>query len=406
MSRVGLLAGGNDQTLKVWYEPVASKSPPQELNWNGRNLAGHEGGKKAVPLMPHEVTIEPGEAMALQRHARPVNAVAFEPPGAAGSNPEHPEDVLFSAGWDGVVVRWESPDRKTLFAPLPAGPVSGNARTRGFGSLAVGRRFVAGASLESIFLYDVTGAHRESLHSWRAHTPSVSALAFHPGGHILATGGLDREIRLWALDESGSFATAPSLGRDSVLHYWTILPDHEEMATADGGRTVKGSCHQQTVTCLAWTPDGKRLISGSRDKTIAVWDAVDGRLIHRTPMMHSGVNALAVSRDGKRLASAGQDNDIVLWEITAEGLDRRAVGHGHTASVTSVAFDPSGMRIISGSEDKTVKVWDAEPSEDGLMELLTLEEHTNLIHSVAFSPSGRDIASASSDGTVRVWKTE
>src|SRR5207248_1006633 len=72
---------------------------------------------------------------------------------------------------------------------------------------------------------------------------------------------------------------------------------------------------------------------------------------------------------------------------------------GHTAGIGSVAFSPDGKRIVSGSDDETVKVWDAQTGQ----ETLTLKGHTHWVISVAFSPDGKRIASGSFDKTVRVW---
>ena len=72
---------------------------------------------------------------------------------------------------------------------------------------------------------------------------------------------------------------------------------------------------------------------------------------------------------------------------------------GHTSGVRSVAFSPDGKRIVSGSIDNTLKIWDAVSGE----ELQTLEGHTTSVYSVAFSPDGKRIVSGSLDTTLKIW---
>jgi WD40 repeat protein len=76
---------------------------------------------------------------------------------------------------------------------------------------------------------------------------------------------------------------------------------------------------------------------------------------------------------------------------------------GHIGSVSSVAFSPDGRRIVSGSDDTSIRVWDAET---GQTLLGPLEGHTNHVHSVSFSPGGRRIVSSSRDRSIRVWNAE
>jgi WD40 repeat protein len=109
---------------------------------------------------------------------------------------------------------------------------------------------------------------------------------------------------------------------------------------------------------VTFDPNGRRIVSGSWDRTVRVWDADSGR--------------------------------------------RLAVLRGHENRVTSVAFDPNGRRIISGSDDQTVRVWDADSGR----ELAVLRGHRKLVTSVAFDPNSRRIVSGSSDGTVRVWDAD
>ena len=111
----------------------------------------------------------------------------------------------------------------------------------------------------------------------------------------------------------------------------------------------------------------------------------------------SGVWSVAFSPDGKHIVSAGYFGSLKVWDVET-GEEMRNL-KGHSGHVRSVAFSLDGKRIVSGSNDKTVKVWDAGTGHD----MLTLEGHFGGVTSVAFSPDGKRIVSASDDKTMKVW---
>jgi WD40 repeat protein len=113
---------------------------------------------------------------------------------------------------------------------------------------------------------------------------------------------------------------------------------------------------------------------------------------------HDGeVTSVAYSPNGKYIASGSDDGTVRVWDATTATL--RHTLTGHDSRVTSVSFSPDGKYIASGSYDWTVRVWDATTAT--LRHTLT--GHDSLVTSVSFSPDGKYIASGSNDGTVRVW---
>jgi WD40 repeat protein len=155
--------------------------------------------------------------------------------------------------------------------------------------------------------------------------------------------------------------------------------------------------HHVFVNAVAWSPDGRRIASGSDDRTVQVWNAADGSNVY-TYRSHSNlVEAVAWSPDGKRIASGGFDSTVQVWDA-ADG-SHTFTYRGHSSFVDTVVWSPKGKRIASGSYDNTVQVWDAVNGGN----VYTYHGHNNTVSTVAWSPDGKRIASASSDATVRVW---
>jgi WD40 repeat protein len=113
---------------------------------------------------------------------------------------------------------------------------------------------------------------------------------------------------------------------------------------------------------------------------------------------HNGwVESVAISPDSKVLASGSDDKTIKLWDI-ATGAQLRSL-EGHTSAVFSVAFSPDGKTLASSSDDKTIRLWNVATGA----QLRALEGHTHDVRSVAFSPDGKTLASGSDDKTIKLW---
>lgn len=161
--------------------------------------------------------------------------------------------------------------------------------------------------------------------------------------------------------------------------------------------------HEQLVTSVAFSPDGKFIVSGSDDKTLRRWDARTGQLIGQPMRGHQkSIASVAVSPDGRRIVSGGFDNTLRLWDAqTGKTLGQPMRGHENI--VRSVAFSPDGKRIVSGGFDNTLRLWDAQT---GRPIGQPMQGHESWVNCVAFSPDSKRIVSGSHDNTLRLWDAE
>ncbi|MCP5158497.1 MAG: protein kinase [Gammaproteobacteria bacterium] len=244
-----------------------------------------------------------------------------------------------------------------------------------------------------------------------------TAVTFSPNGRWLASGGVDRAVRLWSV-ESGSCVKTLT-GHSGAINAVAFSPD-ERLIASGGDRTIRlwrvngGPClaawrgHAGTVNAIAFSPDGQWLVSGAGDRTVRLWRVDSGQCVAVLAGHIGGVSAVAYGPDGRLLASSGADRTVRLWR--ADLKQCLAVLPGRTGRVTSVALSADGRWLASGSgsfserrrDDDTVRLWRVENRQC----VAAFPGHTGSVNAVAFSPDGRLLASGSGDGTVRVWRVE
>ncbi|TFK18305.1 hypothetical protein FA15DRAFT_675382 [Coprinopsis marcescibilis] len=154
------------------------------------------------------------------------------------------------------------------------------------------------------------------------------------------------------------------------------------------------------VLAVGFSSDGTRIVSGSADDSVRVWDASTGEMLKKLGGHTSSVSSVGFSRDGTRIVSGSHDKSVRVWDASTGEMLKEL--EGHTNWVWSVGFSRDGTRIVSGSGDKSVRVWDASTGEM----LKELEGHTNSVSSVGFSSDRTRIISGSYDRSVRVWTPE
>lgn len=180
--------------------------------------------------------------------------------------------------------------------------------------------------------------------------------------------------------------------------------------------TIDTGGHMEIIRDVMFTGDGRYLVSASDDKTVRVWDISTGEVVRvlrgqigRGP--EGKIHAAALSPDGRLLAVGGWMGPSTNYKLIDLGIIRlidfqtgevKALLKGHGDVIADLAFSPDGNRLISGSADKTGRIWDVRSRKT----LHVLKGHTDHIYAVAFSPDGKKAVTGSNDHTLRLWDAE
>ncbi len=283
-----------------------------------------------------------------------------------------------------------------------------------------GSQILSGSSDTLLKLWDV--ATGREIRTFKGHKALVTSVAFSPDGRLALSGSDDTTLILWDVNTAKQIKSfvghtkraravfspgghlALSGSDDKTLKLWDIGAGREIL-------TFKGPGHTDKVECVAISPDGRLALSGSSDKTIKLWDLAAGTEI-RTITGHTGpVRSVAFSPGGHRILSGGDDCTLTLWDVATgnrvvqfQGESLAVPGHAelvlaHSDQVWGVAFAPDSRTVLSGSDDKTLKLWDVATGK----EIRTFAGHTDWVTRVAFSPDGLTAFSASVDKTLKQW---
>jgi WD40 repeat protein len=178
--------------------------------------------------------------------------------------------------------------------------------------------------------------------------------------------------------------------QDGSVWFWNV---------AAGTATTSSEHHKGNVSSVVISSDGRLAASAGDDGLVRLWDPDTGRLTRTMRGSRAGIRCLAFRPDGRTLASAGNDRTICLWDIDS-GRKRRTL-HGHGGGVLCVAFSPDGRHLASGGCDRLIRVWEPATGD----EVRSIEGHTDEVRGVAYSRDGVVLASAGGDGALRTWNS-
>jgi len=339
------------------------------------------------------------ELATLGQHDTTVHGVRFSPDGT----------LLASSDISGTVKLWESRTRKLIASfreETGRPPEWTDIALKALAFSPDGRHLVVGVD-RGIVLREVFSHERIALPN--AHSNRVNSLVFARGGKLLASGGDDGVVKLWDL-RSAEPREITALAVGFSISCLAFSPDGKTLAASsfrapinrwdvsnpespvEMPPLVAKDGHSSWVLAIAFSPRTNLLVSAGTGGDLIAWDsATESKALppRRLPLPHGSigmVNLLGFTPDGDTMLSAGSDNNITLWDLS--GREQPFKLKGHLWGVFSVDASPDGRTLASGGDDRMVKLWDIS----GRWREKPKISHGEWMYAVAISPDAKLMA--------------
>ncbi|CEM32669.1 unnamed protein product [Vitrella brassicaformis CCMP3155] len=241
--------------------------------------------------------------------------------------------------------------------------------------------------------------HLEKVATLTGHTDRVWGCDWRHDGCVLATCSADKTVRLWNIDSSGKAGPV----------------------RAPCAAVLNSDTHDRTIRTVQFSLDGSTIAAASFDGRTSLWrreeqdldaapdEAAGWRCMTKLEGHENEVKCAVWSPSGESIATCGRDKTVWLYErVEGEGQGGKepswecaAILTGHTQDVKCVRWHPEGEFLLSASYDDTIKMWGKVTDDWGLLH--TLRGHTSTVWGIAFNHDGSHFASCSDDRTVRIW---
>ncbi len=350
------------------------------------------------------------------------------------------EKRIVTASQDGTAVVWDAETGKPTTPPFRghAGPVYQAAFSpdgRRVASAGYDKRVLLWFP-EKVKPFDVAAVLDDNKDNpppeytaLQGHTGAVRSVQFSPDGELLLSGGNDNTVKIWDVGSgrvqknlrghggrvleclfspkfSGGNRRVLSGSHDHFAKIWN-LDDYEETRTF-GRRVLAG--HEDAILGAAFSPDGRKIVTASRDRTARMWDRSTGAQIREFREGHKYLTSTAaLFPDGKRLLTAAIDNTTRIWDVTGGGQELVLPRTGTSTAVT-LALD--GKWILTGSDKKKgelpdAKLWDAKLWDAQSGQIIgMLEGHGAEVKAVAISRDRKLLFTGDALGRCRLWDAE
>ena len=412
-------AGGDKQLAEFYDSQIwdVQKSLESGKGVVWKLFPGHRNEISAVAFSPDDRMLATGDLKGnvrlwnietgmliheLQSHSRKITAIDFLKDGTR----------LVTASIDNTVGQWDVSTGKEIQEVTLKHPDSVLAMQ----VIPELDRVVTSCADKYVRLWDASKT--EPIFKIGPFGPDVHSLSISANGERLIFADSEhRTVRLWDLvsnqevrkpqgdGQLGPIITFPT---DRLLWSVSFQPGSNDILTVGGSEArlwdenfkerMRFSPHE-TVASACYSPDGKRIATGSWDNSVKVWDVTTEKVIQKLGGEHTeAVNSVTFSKDGTQLLTASDDGTAILWDIESGKAVRKFIGHSD--SILAATFSPDGILIATASNDKTARIWRAK---DGTF-VREFSGHQWGVTCVAFTPDGQKLITGSDDNTARLCR--
>jgi WD40 repeat protein len=403
-----VVTGSNDTTAILW--DVATARPIQSFIGHGYsvNSVGLSGDCRRVLTGSADETAILWDATTGRRlrtfkgHTSIVSSVALSTDG---------ESVL-TGSWDGTAILCDAATAKPI-------RVFKGHRSEIL-SVALGndtKRVLTGSEDKTAVLWDAASGKPKM--EFKGHADEVTSVALSRDGKRVVTGSKDKTAIVWDAETGERIQTLK--GHNEEIRSVALSGDGKHVVTGVGrrwpgsrstetrailwdvetGRQIQSfDGHTDTVSSVLLDDQGRRVLTGSYDRTAVLWDAQTGKVIQKFRGRTVSVNSIATSSDGRYVFAGSRFERPTLWDLQAATPVRNFVGH--TNSVLSVAMSSDAKRALTGSYDQTAILWDTETGRP----IRAFKGHSYAIKSVALSGDATRALTGSYDKTTTLWDAE
>ncbi len=266
-----------------------------------------------------------------------------------------------------------------------------------------GKYVITGGTDKRTYIWDTKTGEKSK--SFGGHAEKVTGVVYNSNYKTFVTASADMKLVVWGAEDSKPKGIIK--GNTSPVTCVSINPINEYIANGAGNEikiwdekykaVVSLQGHTKQVNSIAFSSDGKYLVSGSSDGTVRIWDPASGQLLHTMEASEKEILSVCFSADGKYVASGGTDNLVKIWNVQSGNKVYEFADY--KTPINAVTFSPDVQYIVAGGTAGNIVIWNITLQQVAQ----TFPANAKGINAIAFNDEGNMFVSVGNDAAIKIW---